>query len=240
MEIYPAIDIKDGRCVRLRQGEMDQVTVYNENPADQAAEWEAQGSGWIHVVDLDGAVQGEQVNGKAVEAIVKRVKARVQIGGGIRDMQRIDAYLGMGVERVILGTAALENPQLVREACAKYPGRIAVGIDARGGLVAIRGWAETSATRAVDLAKVLGDAGVSAIIYTDISRDGMLSGPNIPATAEMAGASPIPVIASGGISTLDDLRALAKHPGIVGSIVGKALYNGNIALADALAIGENG
>jgi phosphoribosylformimino-5-aminoimidazole carboxamide ribotide isomerase len=234
MEIIPAIDLKNGACVRLIRGEMDQATVYSDNPAETAAKWEAQGASRIHVVDLDGAFQGEPMNLPAIRAIVGAVKARVQIGGGIRDLARIDEYLDSGVDRVILGTIALEDPQLVRAACAKHPGRIVVGIDARDGLVAVRGWAETSKTTAVDLVRELSNAGVAAVIYTDISRDGMLSGPNYEATREMAAASPIPVIASGGISAVEDLLQLTQIPNVQGAIVGKALYTGRIDLADAI------
>jgi phosphoribosylformimino-5-aminoimidazole carboxamide ribotide isomerase len=236
MEIIPAIDIKDGNCVRLKQGEFDQVTKYAEVPVDAAKRWDASSPGRIHVVDLDGALEGEPKNRTAITGIVGAVKAKVQVGGGIRDMKTIDAYLGMGVDRVILGTAALENPALVKEACAKHPGHIVVGIDARGGKVAVRGWAETSETTAVELSKQLADYGVSAIVYTDISKDGMLSGPNFEATAEMARQSPIPIIASGGISSLDDLKKLAEIPGVVGAIVGKALYVGKFTLEEALKI----
>lgn len=236
MQIIPAIDIKDGQCVRLRQGEFDQVTKYAEDPVEVAARWDAFHPERIHVVDLDGALEGQPKNRAAIEGIVRKVKAKVQVGGGIRDLATIKAYLDLGVERVILGTVALENPALVAEACRLYPGCIVVGIDARGGKVAVRGWAETSETTAIDLSRRLADAGVTAIVYTDISRDGMLQGPNLEATAEMAAASPVPIIASGGISGLDDLRNLAKIKNVTASIVGKALYAGRFTLAEALAL----
>jgi phosphoribosylformimino-5-aminoimidazole carboxamide ribotide isomerase len=236
MDIIPAIDLKDGQCVRLRQGEFDQVTTYAEDPVAVARRWDAGGPARIHVVDLDGALLGEPKNRGAITGIVAAVKARVQVGGGIRDLATIDAYLGLGVDRVILGTAALENPQLVADACKKHPGRIVVGIDARGGKVAVRGWAETSGTTAVELSHRLADSGVAAIVYTDISRDGMLTGPNLEATGEMARESRIPIIASGGISELQDLRNLAQIPNVQATIVGKALYVGKFTLAEALAI----
>lgn len=236
MQIIPAIDIKDGQCVRLRQGEFDQVTTYAVDPVVAASRWDAANPERIHVVDLDGALEGQPKNRAAIEGIVHAVKAKVQVGGGIRDLATIKAYLDLGVERVILGTVALENPALVAEACRLYPGRIVVGIDARGGKVAVRGWAETSETTAIDLSRRLADAGVTAIVYTDISRDGMLQGPNLEATAEMAAASPVPIIASGGISSLDDLRNLAKINNVTASIVGKALYAGRFTLEEALAL----
>lgn len=236
MQIIPAIDIKDGQCVRLRQGEFDQVTKVAENPIVAASRWDAANPDRIHVVDLDGALEGQPKNRAVIEAIVRSVKAKVQVGGGIRDLATIKAYLDLGVERVILGTVALENPALVAEACRLYPGRIVVGIDARGGKVAVRGWAETSETTAIDLSLRLADAGVTGIVYTDISRDGMLQGPNLEATAEMAAASPVPIIASGGISGLDDLRNLAKIKNVTAAIVGKALYAGRFTLAEALAL----
>jgi phosphoribosylformimino-5-aminoimidazole carboxamide ribotide isomerase len=237
IETIPAIDIKDGRCVRLRQGEMDQVTVYAERPADAAKQWAGFGPRRIHIVDLDGAVQGKPANLPAIEEIVRNVAVKVQIGGGIRNMDTIRAYLDRGVERVILGTIALEDPAFVEEACKAYPGQIVVGIDARDGKVAVRGWAETSDTTAVALAQRLSSAGVAAIVYTDISRDGMMSGPNFEATAEMAQASPIPIIASGGISRIEDLAQLSRIENVVAAIVGKALYTGAIDLKAALALG---
>ena len=236
MDIIPAIDLKEGQCVRLVRGEMDQSTVYSDSPGDQAAAWENAGANRIHVVDLDGAFAGAPRNGPAIAEIVRRVQARVQVGGGIRDMDRIQAYLDSGVDRVILGTAALEDPDLVAAACERYPGRIVVGIDARDGKVAVRGWAETSDTTAVDLTRRLSAVGVAAVVYTDISRDGMLTGPNFEATQEMADSSPIPVIASGGISSIEDLRRLTGLRNVNGAIVGKALYTGRIDLQEALSL----
>lgn len=236
MEIIPAIDLKEGQCVRLVRGEMDQSTVYSDSPGDMAARWEQAGASRIHVVDLDGAFAGAPRNGAAVAEIVRRVQVKVQVGGGIRDMERIRAYLDAGVDRVILGTAALEDPDLVATACERYPGRIVAGIDAKDGKVAVRGWAETSDTTAIDLTRRLSAVGVAAVIYTDISRDGMLSGPNFDATQDMADASPIPVIASGGISSLDDLKRLALLRNVTGAIVGKALYTGAIELHEALRL----
>jgi phosphoribosylformimino-5-aminoimidazole carboxamide ribotide isomerase len=238
MILFPAIDLKGGKCVRLLRGDMDAATTFNENPADQARKFEAAGCRWIHVVDLDGAFAGAPVNAPAVRAILGAVKVPVQLGGGIRDAAGIAAWLDAGIARVILGTVALRNPDLVRQACKDWPGRIVVGIDARGGHVAVEGWAETSDVRAVDLAKKFADAGVAAIVYTDIERDGAMGGPNVEATAALAKASGIPVIASGGVSSLDDLRALKAHAGdgIVGVISGRALYDGRIDLGQAVRL----
>jgi phosphoribosylformimino-5-aminoimidazole carboxamide ribotide isomerase len=238
MILFPAIDLKGGKCVRLLRGDMDAATTFNENPADQARKFEAAGCRWIHVVDLDGAFAGAPVNAPAVRAILGAVKVPVQLGGGIRDAAGIAAWLDAGINRVILGTVALRNPDLVRQACKDWPGRIVVGIDARGGHVAVEGWAETSDVRAVDLAKKFADAGVAAIVYTDIERDGAMGGPNVEATAALAKASGIPVIASGGVSSLDDLRALKAHAGdgIVGVISGRALYDGRIDLGQAVRL----
>ncbi len=236
MEIIPAIDLKEGQCVRLVQGEMDKATVYSDSPGETAARWEAAGAARIHVVDLDGAFDGEPRNLPAIREIVAAVKGKVQVGGGIRTLERIASYLEAGVDRVILGTIALEDPALVEEACRRWPGRIIVGIDAKDGKVAVRGWAEVSATSATDLARRFAEAGVAAIIYTDISRDGMLSGPNLEAMREMTEASPIPVIASGGISEVKDLHDLAAIPRVTGAIVGKALYAGRIDLAEAIRV----
>ncbi len=236
MILYPAIDLKDGACVRLVKGEMSAATVFSTNPAAQAASFAAAGCAWIHVVDLNGAFAGKPVNAPAVSAIVDAVSLPVQLGGGIRDMATIERWLEAGVARVILGTVALRDPALVRAACACFPGRVAVGIDARGGLVAVEGWAETSQVTAVDLALKFEDAGVAAIIYTDIDRDGVLAGPNIEATAALAERLTTPVIASGGVSSLDDLRALKARAtsGIAGVISGRALYDGRIDLKAAL------
>lgn len=238
MILYPAIDLKDGRCVRLLKGDMEAETVFNDDPADQARKFAAAGFRWLHLVDLNGAVEGRPVNGAAVDAILAAIDMPVQLGGGIRDRATIDRWLGAGVRRVILGTVALTDPDLVRAACRDHPGRVAVGIDARGGMVATDGWLKTSDTRAVDLARAFEDAGVAAIIYTDIDRDGALSGVNVEATAALARAVSIPVIASGGVSSLDDLRALlaVADAGIEGVISGRALYDGRIDPAAALAL----
>jgi len=238
MILFPAIDLKGGKCVRLLRGDMDAATTFNEDPADQARKFEAAGCQWIHVVDLDGAFAGAPVNAPAVRAILSAVKVPVQLGGGIRDAAGIASWLDAGIARVILGTVALRNPDLVKQACRDWPGRIVVGIDARGGRVAVEGWAETSDVLAVDLAKKFADAGVAAIVYTDIERDGAMGGPNVEATAALAKASGIPVIASGGVSSLDDLRALKAHAadGIVGVISGRALYDGRIDLGQAVRL----
>lgn len=237
MILFPAIDLKDGQCVRLEQGEMDRATVFNDDPAAQAREFEAQGFEYLHIVDLNGAFAGKPVNGEAVDAILAAVSIPVQLGGGIRDMETIQTWLDKGITRVILGTVAVTNPDLVVEACKKFPGQIAVGIDARDGQVAIEGWAETSGTSVVDLACMFEFAGVSAIIYTDISRDGVLKGLNLEATATLAGAVSIPVIASGGLASMDDIRQLgrAEYAMLEGAISGRALYDGRLDPAEALA-----
>ena len=238
LTLYPAIDLKDGACVRLQRGEMDQATVYGNDPAAQAAAWAAAGFGWVHVVDLNGAFAGRPVNGAAVKAILAAVRVPVQLGGGIRDLAGIETWLAAGVTRVILGSAAAKNPALVFEACRKFPGRIVVGIDAKNGMVAVQGWAEVTDVTAVDLAKRFEGFGVSAIIYTDISRDGMLQGPNIEATRALAEAVAIPVIASGGVSSLKDIENLLaiEQSGVTGVITGKAVYTGAIRLAEAIAL----
>ncbi|HUZ62546.1 MAG TPA: 1-(5-phosphoribosyl)-5-[(5-phosphoribosylamino)methylideneamino]imidazole-4-carboxamide isomerase [Acetobacteraceae bacterium] len=240
LTLYPAIDLKDGACVRLRRGEMDAATIYSDDPAAQARVWEQAGCRWLHVVDLNGAFAGRPVNGAAVSAILDAVRLPVQLGGGIRDITGIARWIEAGVRRVILGSAALKTPDLVREACAAFPGRIAVGIDARDGFVATEGWAETSTVAALDLARRFEDAGVGAIIYTDIGRDGMLSGLNLDQTAALAGAVGIPVIASGGVGGMDDLAALkalaATVRGIEGVIVGRALYDGRVDPAAAIRL----
>lgn len=237
MILYPAIDLKDGNAVRLYKGEMDQATVFNENPAEQALEFVNAGCEWLHLVDLNGAFAGEPVNAAPVEEILKQCKVPAQLGGGIRDMATIERWLNKGLTRVILGTVAVENPDLVREACKAFPGHVAVGIDARNGKVATKGWAEETNVNVLDLARSFEDAGVSAIIYTDINRDGAMQGPNVEATAELANAMSIPVIASGGVSSLDDLRNL-KNCGAAlnGAISGRALYDGAIDLGEALKV----
>ncbi len=230
MILYPAIDLKDGSAVRLRRGEMDSVTVFNPNPAAQAGAFAAAGFDWLHVVDLDGAFAGHAVNRPAVEAILGAVQIPVQLGGGIRDLAAVETWLGAGVARVILGTAAVKTPDLVAEACRRFPGQVAVGIDARDGRVAVEGWAEASGVTAVDLARRFQDDGVAAIIYTDIDRDGMLAGINLAGTVALAEAVTVPVIASGGIASLDDIAQLlaAADSGIAGAICGRALYDGSI------------
>ena len=236
MILYPAIDLKDGNCVRLLRGEMEAATVFGTDPAAQARAFQDAGAQWLHLVDLNGAFAGHPVNARAVEAILSAIRIPVQLGGGIRDMATIQGWLDKGLSRVILGTVAVEDPDLVRQAAAAFPGRIAVGIDARGGRVATRGWATETKVTATDLAHRFQDAGVAAIIYTDIDRDGAMGGPNIPATEALARAVDIPVIASGGVSSLDDLRALAATQVIAGAISGRALYDGAIDLAQALAL----
>jgi len=237
MILYPAIDLKDGTCVRLYKGEMDQATVFNDNPAAQARSFQEAGCEWLHLVDLNGAFAGQPVNGAAVEAILAEITVPTQLGGGIRDMATIEAWLSKGLARVILGTAAVENPDLVRQAARAFPGQVAVGIDARDGRVATKGWATETDVMVTDLARSFEDAGIAAIIYTDINRDGAMQGPNVTATAALANAVSIPVIASGGVSSLDDLVAL-KNSGapLDGAISGRALYDGAIVLAEALNV----
>ncbi len=235
MILYPAIDLKDGQAVRLVHGDMDRSTVFNDDPAAQAMEFVSAGCEWLHLVDLNGAFAGEPVNAAPVEAILKATKTPAQLGGGIRDMATIEMWLSKGLARVILGTVAVENPDLVREAAKAFPGHVAVGIDARGGKVATKGWATETDVDATDLAKSFEDAGVAAIIYTDINRDGAMGGPNIPATEALARAVSIPVIASGGVSSLADLSALKATGVISGAISGRALYDGAIDLSEALA-----
>ncbi|ETD81711.1 1-(5-phosphoribosyl)-5-[(5-phosphoribosylamino)methylideneamino]imidazole-4-carboxamide isomerase [Rhodobacter capsulatus] len=235
MILYPAIDLKDGNCVRLLHGEMDKATVFGTDPAAQAAKFEAAGCAWVHLVDLNGAFAGEPVNGAAVEAILARITVPAQLGGGIRDMATIERWLSKGLARVILGTVAVENPDLVREAAKAFPGQVAVGIDARNGKVATKGWATETDVLVTDLAKSFEDAGVAAIIYTDILRDGAMTGPNIEATEALARAVAIPVIASGGVSSLPDLIALRDTGVIAGAISGRAIYDGALDLTAALA-----
>ncbi|MBI1173160.1 1-(5-phosphoribosyl)-5-[(5-phosphoribosylamino)methylideneamino]imidazole-4-carboxamide isomerase [bacterium] len=236
MILYPAIDLKDGQCVRLLRGEMSAATVFGDDPAAEAAKFVAAGCEWLHLVDLNGAFTGAPVNGAAVEAILARVKVPCQLGGGIRDLATIEMWLGKGLARVILGTVAVENPGLVREAAKAFPGQVAVGIDARKGFVATKGWATETTIQATDLAKSFEDAGVAAVIYTDIDRDGAMGGPNIAATEALARAVRIPVIASGGVSRLDDLLALRDTGVIAGAVSGRALYDGAIDLRAALAV----
>jgi phosphoribosylformimino-5-aminoimidazole carboxamide ribotide isomerase len=234
MILYPAIDLKDGQAVRLVHGEMDQATVFNDDPAAQAQEFVDAGCQWLHLVDLNGAFAGTPVNAAPVEAILKRCKVPAQLGGGIRDMATIERWLDLGLARVILGTVAVENPDLVRQAAKAFPGQVAVGLDARNGRVATRGWAEETDVMVTDLAKSFEDAGIAAIIYTDILRDGAMGGPNIDATAALARAVSIPVIASGGVSSMADLQALKATGVIEGAISGRALYDGAIDLKAAL------
>ena len=235
MILYPAIDLKDGKAVRLLRGDMDKATVFNDDPAAQALEFVAAGCEWLHLVDLNGAFAGEPVNAAAVEAILSQTKTPAQLGGGIRDMATIERWLDKGLARVILGTVAVENPALVREAAAAFPGKIAVGIDARDGRVATKGWAEVTDVDAVDLARSYEDAGVAAIIYTDINRDGAMQGPKVEATAALARAVTIPVIASGGVSSLKDLEELRDCGApLNGAISGRALYDGALDLKAAL------
>ncbi len=235
MILYPAIDLKDGQCVRLYKGAMEQATVFNDDPAAQARAFADQGAEWIHLVDLNGAFAGRPVNAAAVEAILAAVSVPCQLGGGIRDMATIEAWLSKGLRRVILGTVAVENPDLVRAAARAFPGQVAVGIDARKGMVATKGWATETDVHVTDLARAFEDAGVAAIIYTDIDRDGAMQGPNTAATAALARATTIPVIASGGVSSLADLIAL-RDCGVAldGAISGRALYDGKLDLAEAL------
>jgi phosphoribosylformimino-5-aminoimidazole carboxamide ribotide isomerase len=238
MILFPAIDLKDGACVRLKHGDMGSATVFNRDPAAQAAKFAAQGFEWVHIVDLNGAFAGRPVNGTAVEAILKTVSLPIQLGGGIRHLATIEMWLAKGVRRVILGTAAVRDPALVREACRLFPGRIAVGIDAREGRVAVAGWAETSELMAADLARRFADAGVAALIFTDIGRDGALGGLNLEATAALARATSIPVIASGGLASMADIEALLRpeNAALEGAITGRALYDGRIDPESALSL----
>lgn len=235
MILYPAIDLKDGQAVRLVHGDMEQTTVFNDNPAAQALSFVDAGCEWLHLVDLNGAFEGEPVNAAPVEAILSQTNVPAQLGGGIRDMATIERWLDKGLARVILGTVAVENPDLVRQAARAFPGKVAVGLDARNGFVATRGWAEETDIQVVDLAKKFEDAGIAAIIYTDIMRDGAMKGPNIDATAALACAVDIPVIASGGVSSMADLTTLKDTGVISGAISGRALYDGAIDLTAALA-----
>ncbi len=237
MILYPAIDLKDGQCVRLYKGAMDQATVFSDAPAEQARSFAAQGAEWLHLVDLNGAFAGNPVNAEAVEAILAAVDLPCQLGGGIRDMATIESWLTRGLRRVILGTVAVEAPDLVMQAARAFPGQVAVGVDAREGRVATRGWAEETDMDVIDLARRFEDAGVAALIYTDINRDGAMQGPNVDATAALARAVSVPVIASGGVSRLEDLVALRDCGApLDGAISGRALYDGKLDLAEALAV----
>ena len=238
MILFPAIDLKEGRCVRLIQGDMAKATVFSDSPADQAATFEAQGFEWLHIVDLDGAFAGHPMNADAVEAILARVRVPVQLGGGIRELRTIEGWLAKGIRRVIIGTAAVRDPALVREAARRFPGRIAVGIDAKDGRVAVDGWAQSSNVTAEELGRRFEDVGVAAIIYTDIARDGILTGLNIPMTLALAQAVEIPVIASGGLASLADVERLTAPDcaKLAGAITGRALYDGRIDAAEALAL----
>ena len=236
--LFPAIDLKNGEAVRLEQGDMGRATVFHRNPAEQARTFAAQGFEYLHIVDLDGAFAGEPMNATAVENILAAVKIPVQLGGGIRDHAGIEGWLGKGVARVIIGTAAVRNPELVKEAARKFPGRVAVGLDALDGKVAVEGWAKTSELTVLDIGNRFADAGVAAIIYTDIGRDGMLKGLNLDATIALADAISIPVIASGGLSSLDDIHALLA-PGakkLAGAVIGRALYDGRLDAAAAISL----
>lgn len=236
MILFPAIDLKDGQCVRLKLGDMDQATIYNDSPGAQAKSFEEQGFSWLHVVDLNGAFEGQSVNGEAVEDILANTKNPVQLGGGIRNLDHIETWLDKGLARVILGTVAVRDPDLVIAACQAFPGKIAVGIDAKGGKVAVEGWAEASELEVIELAKKFEGAGVSAIIYTDIDRDGVLTGINWPSTLELAKSVSIPVIASGGLASMDDIEMLASPDAALleGAISGRALYDGRIDPKQAL------
>lgn len=234
--LYPAIDLKDGNCVRLLKGDMDAATVFSDNPAAQAKAFEGAGCKWLHIVDLNGAFAGKPVNGDAVSAILKAVDVPVQLGGGIRDLDTMERWLDAGLSRLILGTLAVKDPALVIEACRLFPGKIAVGIDALGGKVAVEGWAEASELGVIELAKKFEDAGVAAIIHTDIDRDGMLSGVNAQASSELAAAVDIPVIASGGVKDLSDMRRVRDIGNLDGVITGRAIYDGGMDLKEALDI----
>lgn len=236
--LFPAIDLKEGRCVRLVQGDMEQATVFNDDPAAQAAAFERQGFEWLHMVDLDGAFAGKPVNAAAVEAVVRRVGIPVQLGGGIREMRTLEGWLEKGITRIIIGTAAVRDPDFVREAARRHPGRIAVGIDAKDGRVAVEGWAQTSSMTAEELGRRFEDVGVAAIIYTDIARDGVLKGLNIPMTLALANAVSIPVIASGGLASMRDIERLTEPDcaPLAGAITGRALYDGRIDPEEALGL----
>ena len=238
MILFPAIDLKDGQCVRLKLGDMEQATIFNDNPADQAKRFESQGFKWLHLVDLNGAFEGRPVNGKAVEEILNAISIPVQLGGGIRDLATIEHWLSRGVTRVILGTIALRNPDIVREACKEFPGEIVVGIDAKAGHVAVEGWGESSSLTAIELGKRFEDVGVSAIVFTDIDRDGILKGINFEKTLELANSVNIPVIASGGLASIKDVQRLLESDCAIleGAISGRAIYDGRLNAAEALKL----
>ena len=238
MILFPAIDLKDGQCVRLIKGDMDQATVFNDDPADQAKAFEELGFEYLHLVDLNGAFEGKPVNAEVVDGILASIDIPAQLGGGIRDLATIETWLDKGISRVILGTAAVRDPHLVRDACRQFPGRVAVGLDARGGRIAVEGWAETSDLTATEMAARFEDAGVAAIIYTDINRDGILQGLNLDATNALADTTSIPVIASGGLSSIDDISALLAPDcaRLAGAISGRALYDGSLDASQALAL----
>lgn len=236
MLIIPAIDLKDGRCIRLQQGRKEAVTVYSNDPVFTAKKWESCGARLLHVVDLDGAFTGAQKNFESIQRIRKHVKLAMEVGGGIRDIQTVEKLISAGIDRVIIGTSAIEDSAFVVAACNKFPGRILVGIDAKDGKVAVKGWEEVSSVDAGELAKRVETVGVAGIIYTDISRDGMLTGPNVSALKEMVATVNIPVIASGGIATLDDVKALLEIKGLWGAITGKAIYSGSLDLSEAIRL----
>ena len=242
MIIYPAIDIRGGRCVRLTEGRFDAETVFADDPAEMALKWAGMGAEFLHLVDLDGALAGEGKNVPVIERILQSVNIPVQLGGGIRNLETIEKLLALGVTRLILGSAAVKNPQLVEEACKKYPGHIAVGIDAKNGEVAIEGWGKGSGVAATELAKKMAAYGVETIIYTDISRDGMLSGVNVEATVALARACGVPIIASGGVASIEDIRRVkaVEADGVQGCIIGKAIYTGAVDLKEALALAKEG
>jgi len=239
--LFPAIDLKDGACVRLRRGDMNEATIFNRNPAAQAQVFEADGFRWLHCVDLNGAFAGRSVNGEAVRSVLAATQLKLQLGGGIRDLAAVDSWLAAGVHRVVLGTAALSDPNFVREAARKFPGRIVVGADAKGGRVATRGWSEVSALTPVELGKRFEDAGVAAMLFTDVDVDGLMSGVNVEATAALARSLRIPVIASGGVGGLADIEALvaAREPNIEGVVIGRALYDGRLNAREALALANS-
>ena len=238
MILYPAIDLKGGQCVRLLRGDMNEATVFNDSPGDQAGQFQASGFQWLHVVDLDGAIEGRNVNGPAVADILKAVTIPAQLGGGIRTLEQIEGWLDAGISRVILGTIAVRDPELVKRAARAFPGKIAIAVDMRDGMVAVHGWVETSNLSAIDLSKRFEDAGVAALIVTDIGRDGTLEGANVPGVGAVADAVSIPVIASGGFATVADIQALKDRAGtpIAGAVLGRSLYAGTIKPAEALAV----